>query len=129
MGNRRMNRADLSKDSSATLSRAYTQNRRTTRLDLTGLDFFVLTPLFTWYTKMIIRILVLAILAIAVLGHRIEIDPGEKQCFFEALQPQDKVSEWASVSAQRIRASEGAYLLPRTVGFEPGIDRAKLIIR
>jgi hypothetical protein len=42
---------------------------------------------------MIIRLLLLAILAIAVLGHRIEIDPGEKQCFFEALQPQDKVSE------------------------------------
>ena len=44
------------------------------------------------YSKMIIRLLLLAILAIAVLGHRIEIDPGEKQCFFEALQPQDKVS-------------------------------------
>ena len=31
-------------------------------------------------------------MAMTVLGHRIEIDPGEKQCFFEALQPQDKVS-------------------------------------
>jgi len=43
---------------------------------------------------MIIRLLLLAVMAMAmtVLGHRIEIDPGEKQCFFEALQPQDKVS-------------------------------------
>ena len=46
---------------------------------------------------MIIRLLVLAILALTVLGHRIEIDPGEKQCFFEALQPQDKVSERVSM--------------------------------
>jgi hypothetical protein len=50
---------------------------------------------------MIIRLLLLAFLAIAVLGHRIEIDPGEKQCFFEALQPQDKVSARVSGSEQR----------------------------
>ena len=50
---------------------------------------------------MIIRLLLLAFLAITVLGHRIEIDPGEKQCFFEALQPQDKVSNRVSGSERR----------------------------
>ena len=54
---------------------------------------------------MIIRLLLLAILAITVLGHRIEIDPGEKQCFFEALQPQDKVS--APVKVWAVAHGEG----------------------
>jgi hypothetical protein len=45
---------------------------------------------------MILRLLnlvILACLAITALAHRIEIDPGQKQCFFETLQPQDKVRQ------------------------------------
>jgi hypothetical protein len=40
-------------------------------------------------------------------GHRIEIDPGEKQCFFETLQPQDKVSLRASEASDSEREVEG----------------------
>jgi hypothetical protein len=31
-------------------------------------------------------------LALICSAHRIEIEPGEKECFYETLQPQDKVS-------------------------------------
>jgi hypothetical protein len=68
---------------------------------------------------MIIRLLLLAILglAVTVLGHRIEIDPGEKQCFFETLQPQDKVSTSTLVTQsgmERVSASERARLSERS---------------
>lgn len=46
--------------------------------------------------KMLSRPTSLLSLALFILhlasAHRIEIDPGEKECFFEALQPQDRVS-------------------------------------
>lgn len=45
--------------------------------------------------NMIIRSAGLALTAfvLAMVGtaHRIEVDPGEKACFFEVLQPQDRV--------------------------------------
>jgi len=49
----------------------------------------------------LVHLLLIACFALVGYGHRIEIDPGEKQCFFETLQPQDKVSrEQASVRAR-----------------------------
>lgn len=39
-----------------------------------------------------LHLLALALAALSAVAHRIEIDPGQRQCYFETLQPNDKVS-------------------------------------
>ena len=43
-------------------------------------------------SRMIIRHLLAAAVWAIARAHRLEIDPGGKECFFESLQPQDKMT-------------------------------------
>lgn len=53
-------------------------------------------------TGTMFRWLVLALaLATAALAHRIEIEQGARQCFFEDLQPQDRVRRGEGVAERR----------------------------
>jgi len=43
-------------------------------------------------------------------GHRIEVDPGQKECFFEALNSEDRVCEFPSVVLCAMQDREGCAL-------------------
>lgn len=45
----------------------------------------------TMILRPVLQLVSLALAAITTQAHRVEIDPGQRQCYFETLQPQDKV--------------------------------------
>lgn len=46
--------------------------------------------------------LALGFLSVTSSAHRIEVEPGEKECFYETLQPQDRVRLWFSSDGSNI---------------------------
>jgi hypothetical protein len=48
----------------------------------------------------VLTLVTLALAAITTIAHRVEIDPGQRQCYFETLEPQDKVCHVMSYSVK-----------------------------